>query len=330
MNPFSVIIQSVGVYLPKKKVTNDELSTIVDTSDEWIMTRTGIRNRRIASSDETTSWMGAQAAKEAIKNAGIDPYDIDLLIVATMTPDMLFPATACLIQKQLGLRPVPSFDVEIACSGFVYILEIATRMLQAGSYKHALIIGAEKISGVLDWKDRATCVLFGDGAGAAVLSRVDQPGVGVLGTQLGADGAQADMLSMPAGGSAMPITPQAMEQRLNFLKMNGRDVFKFAVRTCEAAIVEILNKHNLSIEDIDCIVPHQANLRILESLSQKLNIPIEKFFCNLQDYGNTSAASIPIALYQALNEGRIRSGSRVLLLAFGAGASWGSALIYWH
>lgn len=327
----SVIIESTGAFIPKRALSNDELAKMVDTSDEWIQSRTGIQNRHIASEEESASYMGAMAAKEAMAKANILPEEIDLVIVATMTPDMLFPPTACLIQKILGLRPVPAFDIEVACSGFVYALEVGQKMLASGAYKKALIIGTEKLSSILDWEDRRTCVLFGDGAGAAILSFEEgQPAIGIIDTLLNANGQHADILKMPGGGSQCPASQASLAKKEHFLKMNGREVFKFAVRLMEQSILELLKKHNLTIQDVACIIPHQANIRIIQSLAEQLGIPLSTFYCNLKDYGNTSAASIPIALNEALAKNNIQSGDIVLFTAIGGGLSWGSTLVRWH
>jgi len=326
----SIIFKGVGSYLPEKVMTNHDLEKLVDTSDECIVTRTGISERRIAAEGETTSAMAVEAAKKAILNAGLEPKDIDLVIVGTMTPDYPFPATACIVQDKLGLRAIPAFDVSGACAGFCYCLEVASKMMLAGEYKHVLVIGSEKMSGILDWEDRATCVLFGDGAGAAVLGKTDKPNVGILGTMMGTDGKYLKLLYQPGGGSAQPITPDTLSARMNCLKMNGRELFKVVVRRLEQAMQELLDRYNIEPSDIACLIPHQANLRIVIALSQRFGIPMEKFFINLDRYGNTSAASIPIALDEAVTAKRIKSGDLVLLVSFGAGLTWGATLIQWH
>lgn len=336
MNPLnngtgpSVIIAGIGSYVPPRILTNDDLSHMVDTSDEWIRTRTGIRERRIADENEHTSDMGVKAARKAIEKAGLQLDDIDLVIVATITPDMPFPSTACLIQNKLGLRKVPCFDVEAACSGFLYIMDIASHMLRSGNYRHALIIGAEKLSSITDWKDRDTCVLFGDGAGAIVLSRSKTPDVGVLGTLMAASGAESEMLYMPGGGSACPSTLDSVNDSQHYLKMAGKEVFKNAVRVMEQSAIEILKKYSIKPESLTCVISHQANIRIIESLSNRLKIPMEKFPMNLDRYGNTSAASIPLVLEEVCQNGGIKTGNYVLMIAFGAGMTWASTLIKWH
>ncbi len=328
--PTSIILQGLGSHVPAKRLTNDDLSHLVETSDEWIRTRSGIRERRIAGPDENPSDLAVPAAHEALAQAGLAPADVDLLIVGTMTPDLLFPSTACLLQHKLGLRPVPAFDVAAACSGFLYILEIGAALVRAGPYRNALLVGTEKMSAVLDWQDRATCVLFGDGAGAAVLTRSAEPGVGVLGSILHTDGGEARLLLQPGGGSACPPTHASIEERKHFLKMNGKEVFKIAVREMEQVIRDLLAQHGLTAAQITLVVPHQANIRILDALAVRLEIPLERFVINIDRYGNTSAASIPLALDEAHAAGRVHPGDYIVLVAFGAGLTWGATLIKWH
>lgn len=325
--PRSVVIKGTGSYTPANIKTNNDLASIVDTSDEWIFTRTGIKERRIASANETASDMGAAAARRALEAAKLDASDIDLVIVATITPDMPFPSTACLVQTKLGITNAVCMDIEAACSGFVYIMEVAASMIRSGRYQNALIIGAEKLSSILDWEDRTTCVLFGDGAGAAILGPSDTPDVGLIDFTLGSDGAQGDVLYMPGGGSAQPASSDSLNNRLHFLKMRGREVFKLAVKVMEQAAQEILEQNGLEPDQLSCLIPHQANLRIIELLSSRLNVPMERFYLNLEKYGNTSAASIPIALDEAVRSGRAKSGDYTLLVAFGAGLTWGAALL---
>lgn len=326
----SVVVSGTGAYLPANVLSNDDLTRMVDTSDEWIVTRTGIRERRIAAPGETTSDMAATASRRAIEDAGLKPEDIDLLVLATITPDMLFPSTACILQTKLGLRNIPAFDVEAACSGFLYVLDIAQAMLRAGNFKHALIVGAEKLSSIVDWNDRSTCVLFGDGAGAAVLSRSATPGVGVISSILGSDGSGGEMLFMPGGGAVRPATEESVRARQHFLKMNGKEVFKVAVRIMEKAAREILEQHDLSPADVALVVPHQANIRIIEMLASRLSIPLERFGLNIDRLGNTSAASIPLVLDEARRADRIASGDVILMVAFGAGVTWGASLLRWQ
>jgi 3-oxoacyl-[acyl-carrier-protein] synthase-3 len=326
----SVIISGTGSYAPPKILTNDDLSKIVETSDEWIRTRTGIRERRIAEDNESTSDMAAAAAREAIKNAGLSVADIGLIVVGTVTPDMPFPNTACFVQEKLGLGKIPAFDLEAACSGFIYSMDVARSLMLVNGVKHALVIGAEKLSSITNWEDRTTCVLFGDGAGAVVLSLVDQPDVGILDSLLGADGRETGILCVPGGGSASPYTVETIERSLHKIHMQGNQVFKIAVRVMCQSAIDLLEKANLKPEDVDLVVPHQANNRIIEALSQRLNIGIDRFKINLDRYGNTSAASIPIALDEAYRNGRIKSGNTVLMVAFGGGLTWAACLIRWH
>lgn len=319
-------ILGVGSYGPDQVVDNNKLSQKVDTSDDWIRTRTGILERRYASSNQTTSDLALEAAQQAMKNAGVLPEEIDLVLVATITPDMAFPSTACILQHKLGLNKIACFDLEAACSGFLYALDVADAMISSGRYRKALVIGAEKMSSIMDWEDRTTCVLFGDGAGAAVLSN-EGTGPELLGFYCGADGSNPSLLCQPAGGSAFPATTETVNDRKHFLKMNGREIFKSAVRVMESSCRELLSKHSLSLGDIDHIIPHQANMRIVESLSQRLEVPLDKFFCNLDRFGNTSAASIPLALSEAISTNRIKPNQICLLVAFGAGLTWSSTLL---
>jgi len=319
-------ILGVGSYSPTRRLSNDELSKIVETSDDWISSRTGIRERRIASEAEATSDLSLIAAKRALEDAQISPEDIDLVLVATITPDMAFPSTACILQHKLGLRKVACFDLEAACSGFLYALDVADAMLSTGRYKNVLVVGAEKMSSIMDWEDRTTCVLFGDGAGAAVLSK-EGTGSELLGFYCGADGATPSLLYQPAGGSARPASSETLETRQHYLKMNGREIFKSAVRVMESSCRHLLDKHNLKITQIDHVIPHQANMRIVESLSKRLEIPMDNFYCNLDRYGNTSAASIPLALDEAVKADKFKKGQLGLLVAFGAGLTWASSLI---
>ena len=303
----------------------------VETSDEWIRTRSGIGERRIAAANENPSDMGAKAAAQALERAGLKPTDIDLLIVATMTPDLTFPSTACLLQSKLGLRTdIPCFDISAACSGFIYALQVGTDMLRGGHYRRALIIGAEKLSSVVDWKDRSTCVLFGDAAGAAVIETSDQPNIGVLANLLGADGSNAELLYAVAGGSAKPASAETVAAGEHYLRMNGKEVFKLAVRVMASSCEQVLKEAGVSPDQVACFIPHQANVRIIEAVASQLGVGMERFLLNLECYGNTSAASIPLALEQAWSEGRIKHNDLVLLVAFGAGLTWGATLIRWY
>ena len=322
-------IVGLGSYAPSQVMTNDDLSKKVDTSDEWIVSRTGIRERRFASDAEATSDMATEAARRAMADAGVGPEDIDLLVIATITPDMAFPSTACLTQAKLGLKRVCSFDLEAACSGFLYALDVADALLKTRGYRRALVIGAEKLSSIMDWDDRATCVLFGDGAGAAVLATGDLDGGELLGFFSEADGSNPSLLCQPGGGSAQPTTENSFRERQHFLKMNGKEIFKVAVRLMERAAHELLKRHDLTPADLACVIPHQANARIVESLAQRLELPMDRFFCNLDRYGNTSAASIPIALNEARDDWGFANGDHVLMVAFGAGLTWASGLLRW-
>ena len=327
----SVVILGTGSYAPERVVTNDEIAEIVDTSDEWIRTRTGIEKRHFAAKDENTSDMACRAAEHAIAAAQIAREEIDLIIVATMTPDMPFPSTSCLLQSKLKLPEVTAFDIQAACSGFTYALSIANSMLLSGNFKKALVVGSEKMSSILDFQDRSTCVLFGDGAGAAILALQDtSEKAGILRTICGADGSNPKILQQPGGGSALPPSPESLENRQHFLKMNGKEVFKSAVRVMGQVSIEILKQQGYTPEEIDLVIPHQANIRIIDKLAKQLDIPIEKFHNNLVRYGNTSAASIPIALDEAIRTSRLKSGNLVLLVAFGAGLTWSATLLRWQ
>ena len=325
-NPNPTYVLGMGSYVPLNKVDNHALSLRVDTSDEWIRSRTGIRERCLAEDDQACSDLALEASVRALKDADIERDQIDLVIVATITPDMSFPSTACLLQHKLGLGKISSFDLEAACSGFLYALDVADGMLASNRYHNALVVGAEKMSSILDWDDRTTCVLFGDGAGAAVLSKKGA-GHELLGFQCGADGSDPTVLHKPAGGSLLPASQDTLNERKHFLKMNGREIFKSAVRVMERAVRELLEKHEISMDEVDHVIPHQANVRIVESLAQRLEISMDKFFCNLENYGNTSAASVPLALDEGRALGRFRSGQLGVLVAFGAGLTWSATLI---
>jgi 3-oxoacyl-[acyl-carrier-protein] synthase-3 len=326
----SPVILGTGSYAPERVMTNEDLAKMVDTSDEWIRARSGIRERRIAAPDQATSDLAVMAAQRALADAGVPASAIDLVIVATITPDSPMPATACIIQHKLGVPTTAAcFDLNAACSGFIYALDTACAMLASGRYQKALVIGAEKLSSVVNWQDRGTCLLFGDGAGAAIIGVSETPGIGLIGTKLGALGEDTDLLCIPAGGSRMPITPEAIARGDHFIKMKGKEVFKLAVRVMEEAARDILEQHGLAATQIGLVIPHQANLRIIDAIAQYLELPVERFFVNVDRYGNTSAASIPIALDEARKAGRIQPGDLTLLVAFGAGLTYGSALIRW-
>jgi 3-oxoacyl-[acyl-carrier-protein] synthase III len=321
-------IAAVGSYLPSRILTNAELESMVNTSDEWITTRTGIKERRIAAPDEFTSDMAAHAARLAMERAGVTPEQIDLIIVATITPDMVFPATACLVQQKLGARRAASFDVEAACSGFIYGLEIGQQFIMSRTYDTVLVIGAEKLSSIVDWTDRNTCVLFGDGAGAALLQ--SRPNAhGLLTACMGSDGSKGDLLYMPGGGCRNPATADSVQARLHFLRMEGRETFKCAVNAMYTAAQECLRRCELDISQIKCIIPHQANQRIIEAVGERLDAQPHQLFINLHKYGNTSAASVAIALDDAVESGRIQRGDLILLMVFGAGLTWAAAVIEW-
>ena len=321
-------IIGVGSYLPTKILTNHDMEREVDTSDEWILDRTGIRERRIAAEEEATSDLAFNAAKEALKDAGIKPEDLDFIIVATVTPDMLFPSSACLVQQRLGVKGIFAFDISAACSGFIYALSVADQYIRSGIHRTGLVIGADTFSRVVDWTDRNTCVLFGDGAGAVVL-QADYSGRGIISTHLYSDGTLWDFLYIPGGGSRIPPGEEMVKNRLQYVKMRGNETFKVAVNTMSEAIGEALKSNGLTSADIKLFIPHQANMRIIQAVGKRLNIPMERFKINLDRYGNTSAASIPIALYEAVMEGKIKEDDYILLEAFGGGLTWGSALIKW-
>lgn len=314
-------IVGTGSYLPEKILTNQDLERIVDTSDEWIRTRTGIRSRHVAAEGQLASDLALPAAQRALAAAGVQASEIDLIIVATTTPDMIFPSTACILQAKLGIAGCPAFDVQAVCSGFVYALTTANLFIQSGQAKRALIVGTEVYSRILDWTDRGTCVLFGDGAGAVVLAASENPGI--LATRLHADGSHRDSLAVPGSvcGGKVWGTP--------YVRMEGGAVFKFAVRVFEEVAHEVLAEANLTVADIDWFVPHQANIRIMEATARKLHLPVEKVIVTVDHHGNTSAASIPLALDEAVRDGRIKQGQTVLLEGVGGGFTWGAALLRW-
>ncbi|MDP0492049.1 MAG: beta-ketoacyl-ACP synthase III [Verrucomicrobiota bacterium JB023] len=324
-----VTIAGTGSYVPEKVLTNADLEKLVDTSDEWITTRTGIRERRIAADDEFTSHMAVKASLKALEQAGMEASELDLIIVATITPDTLTPATACYVQKELGAMTAVAFDISAACSGFLYGMKIAKRLISDGAFKNALIIGAEKLSSFINWEDRNTCILFGDGAGAAVL-RQSREGEGhIIATDIGTDGNQTHLLNIPGGGSACPITTENADQRLASLAMLGKEVFKHAVTRMRDSAKTVMARAGLKPEDIKLVVPHQANLRIIDAIADRLDVPSDRVFTNLQKYGNTSAAAVAIALDEAHREGRFTRGDKIVLVVFGAGFTWASATIEW-
>lgn len=327
MNEIFSGIRGVGAYLPEKVLTNRDLEKMVDTTDEWILSRTGIQERRIADPGQSASDLGLRAAIQALDNAKLKPTDLDLIIVATITPDMLFPSTACAIQYKLGAK-CGAFDLAAACSGFTYGLAVADGLIRSGSYNNILLVGTEVLSGFIDWKDRSTCVLFGDGAGAAVLSQNWKQGR-ILTNSLGADGSQGDILKIPGGGSCNPPTAQTVQAGLHFLKMQGTEVFKVAVRTMEEAVRQTVAQANLKVSDINLLIPHQANKRILQAVSERLELSEDKVYVNVHRYGNISSASTVVALYEALRDGRIHEGDLIGLVAFGGGLTWGASLVRW-
>ncbi|OGW79534.1 MAG: 3-oxoacyl-ACP synthase [Omnitrophica bacterium RIFCSPLOWO2_12_FULL_44_17] len=327
MHAQSIGILGLGAYLPEKVLTNFDLEKIVDTTDEWIRTRTGIHERRVSEKGIATSDLASKASLEALQNANLKPEDLDLIICATITPDTLFPSTACYIQNKIGAK-CPGFDISAACSGFPYALTIANGLVKSGMYKKILVIGAEVLSNFINWKDRSTCVLFGDGAGAAIIGEVNN-GHGIIATYLGADGAQTEILKIPGGGSAIPLTVETLEAGKQYVYMEGKEVFKLAVRSMCDAIEKVVELGGLRIEDIDCLIPHQANIRILDAVTDRAGIPSEKVFINVNRYGNMSAASTPVALYEAVKQGMIKKGSNVVLVAFGSGLTWAACLIKW-
>ena len=326
--PRSASIVATGAYLPERILTNAELEKMVDTSDEWIMSRTGIRERRIAAENEFTSDMGAKAAEQALQQGGIDPRKIDLIIVATCTSDTTFPSTACYIQHKIGAPQAAAFDVQAACSGFLYALVTANQFIASGAYETILVIGAEKLSSLVNWQDRNTCVLFGDGAGAVVLQH--RPGSrGLLAFDMGADGGQTSILSVPAGGCRIPITPDVLDQRLQFLQMSGKEVFKYAVTAMNRSAEICLEKAGVKPEQIRWFIPHQANFRIVDAVAQRMNVGLEHFVMNLDRYGNTSAACMPIALHETFVAGKLDRGDKVLMVSFGGGLTWASTILEW-
>lgn len=320
-------IAGIGTYVPDKILTNFDLEKIVDTSDEWIRTRSGIRERRIAADGVATSDLAAHAAKKAITSAGVTSKEIEAIILGTATPDMLFPSTACLVQSKIGARQIISFDISAGCTGFLYGLAIADSFVKNG-FDNVLVIGAEALSKVMDFTDRATCVLFGDGAGAAIVKKTNDE-TGILSSYFAADGNSWKLLHQPAGGSKIPASLESVTKRLHYIKMEGNEVFKLAVRAMAEAAIETLKRANIAPNKVNLLIPHQANIRIIEATAKRLNIPMDRVALNLDKYGNTSAASIPIALEEALEQDRIKKNDLILMVAFGAGFTWGGVLVRW-
>lgn len=329
MKNIHVGISGIGSYVPEKILTNDDISKFVDTSNEWIVTRTGIEERRIADKEVATSDLSTEAAKRALEDAKVKPEDIDLIIVATITSDHVTPSTACIIQKKLGATKAAAFDISAGCSGFVYGLTTGASFIKSGMYEKVLVVGGETLSRITDWEDRNTCILFGDGAGAVVLERCEE-GYGIMSFELGSDGTNGEVLIVPAGGSKMPASHESVDNRLHSFKMDGKEVFKFAVRVIEKSSLNVLEKANLTLDDIDFFVPHQANIRIIDAAMKKLKLDNDKVCVNLNKYGNTSAASVPISLDEVSKAKRIKKGDNVLLVAFGAGLAWASMVIKWN
>lgn len=321
-------IISTGSYLPERILTNFDLEKIVDTSDEWITERTGIKERRIASENQAASDLAYEASRLALEKASLKAEDIDLLIAATVTGDMPFPSTACILQHRLGAKNAAAFDINAACSGFLYGLYVADSFVRSGMHKRVLIIGAEVLSKITDWEDRTTCVLFGDGAGAAIVEPTEEER-GIISMHINSDGGMWDLLHMPGGGSRYPVSKDSLDKRLHYIKMKGNEIFKVAVRTLEDLVLRILKDNKLDPSQLSLLIPHQANLRIIQATADRLGLPMDKVLINLDKYGNTSAASIPIALDEAVMTGRIKDGDYILLEAFGGGLTWASALIKW-
>jgi 3-oxoacyl-[acyl-carrier-protein] synthase-3 len=321
-------IVGVGAGIPEKVITNHDLEQEIDTTDEWITTRTGIRERRIAPPDIATSDLAAQAAQQALHQVGKSAEEVDLIVVATATPDMPWPATACLVQAKIGAVRAAAFDLNAVCTGFVYALWLAAQAVETGAYRCVLVIGADILSRQVNWEDRSTCVLFGDGAGAVVLAPVEHP-YGVLSGVLGADGTGAPLLNVPAGGTREPLSPEMIARKRHTIHMRGREVFKFAVTIMGEAAVQALEQAGISPDEVSLFIPHQANIRIIQAAAERLNLPMERVFVNVDRYGNTSAASIPIALYEAWQQGRLRAGDVAVVVGFGAGLTWGACVIRW-
>ena len=323
-----VKVAGVGSYVPPAVLTNFDLEKMVDTSDAWIVERTGIRERHIAATGVSTSDLAKEAALSCLQSAGVSPRDVDLIIVASASPDYAFPATACLVQDLIGAEKAAAFDIEIGCTGFIYAMVTGAQYVASGAYDKVLVIGAETLSRFVDWTDRSTCCLFGDGAGAALLTPGEE-GEGIIGFYLGSEGSSGDLLKLPAGMARMPASEETVKEGLHYIHMDGKAVFKFAVKTIDLAVSKVLEKCGKRPEDVDLLVPHQANLRIIDSACQRFDIPREKVMVNIDRYGNTSSASVPLALTEAVQDGRVRKGDLVVLVAFGAGLSYGSIAVIW-
>ncbi|EYE89304.1 3-oxoacyl-ACP synthase [Fervidicella metallireducens AeB] len=320
-------ITGIGISVPNKILTNHDLEEMVETSNEWIITRTGIKERRIVNSDEAASDLSTDAAKKALQMAKINAEEVDLIIVCTVTPDMMYPSTAALVQNNIGANKAAAFDLSAGCTGFIYGVTVATQFINSGFYKNILVIGCDILSKVTDFTNRNTCVLFGDGAGAVVISRTED--VGVIDAYIKADGSGGEYLYLPAGGSRMPASIDTVNQKLHYTFMNGTEVFKFAVKAMPEAVNCVLEKSNCNIDEIDYFIPHQANIRIIESATKRLGIPMDKIGITIDKYGNMSSASIPVTLFEAYADGKIKKGNKVILVGFGAGLTYGSVLLNW-
>ncbi len=321
-------ITGIGSYLPGKVLTNYDLEKMVDTSDDWIVQRTGIKERRIVENGQITSDLATQASVRAMEDAGVSPGDVDMIITSTITPDHIFPSTSCFIQQKIGASRASAFDILAACAGFIYAMSIGQSFVNSGAMETVLVVGAECLSKITDYTDRTTCVLFGDGAGAVIIQK-SRAKHEILSTSLAADGSQSDILIMPGGGARNPASLESVQQRTHYIQFKGKEVFKLAINNITNLILDTVNKNGLSLEDIDLIIPHQSNLRIIEATMEKLGLPMEKAFVNIDKYGNTSSASIPIAIDEARKEGRLSKGDIVMLVAFGGGLTWGSSVIRW-
>lgn len=328
MSPRFAHITGWGMAVPDKILTNDDLAKMVDTNDEWIVSRTGIRERRIAGTDQTTASLAAEASMRALEVANVHPGDLDMIILSTSSPEYIFPATACLVQDQIGAVKAGAFDLLAACTGFLYALNLGSQAIKSNSANNVLVIGSETLSRVVNWKDRNTCILFGDGAGAFVLQASDEPG-GVLSAVLRSDGSGGDLLSVPGGGSRHPASMQTLYDGLHYIQMNGREVFRFATRVMAEATQQTIQSVDMTMDDIQLLIPHQANQRIIEAAARGLNYPMENVMVNLDRYGNTSTASIPIATVEAIEQGRLNPGDKAVMVAFGSGLTWGAALVQW-
>jgi 3-oxoacyl-[acyl-carrier-protein] synthase-3 len=327
MSPFAHVT-GWGMAVPERIMTNEDMAQIVETNDEWIVSRTGIHQRHIADKGETTASLATRAARNALAMTSLEPPDIDLIVVSTSSPEHIFPATACIVQDSLGAGHAGAFDLSAACTGFIYAVNMAAQAIRTGSIKTALVIGSETLSRLINWEDRGTCVLFGDGAGAFVLEASERPG-GVLGCVMRSDGSGGELLSVPAGGSRYPTTFETVERKMHTIHMNGREVFRFATRVMASATREAATRSGLHLSDIALVIPHQANLRIIEAAARGLRMPMDKFVVNIGDYGNTSTASIPIAVCEAVGSGRIRPGDNLVMVGFGAGLTWGALALQW-